>query len=98
MTGSEQKRLIVAIAVNIAAGQAAAATLGFPRWAGTVTAGAAMAAASQPQNLSPLVRGAVDLIVLPGRIASDVLTKQAKVSCCAPCSNNEPCVNQGSKQ
>lgn len=80
-----QQKLIVAIAVNIAAGQIVARTLGLPRWAGTVTAGAAMAAASKPEQLAPVVRGAVDLVVLPGKVVAELLVNQKNLACCEPC-------------
>lgn len=79
-----QQKLIVAIAVNISAGQIVARTLGLPRWAGTVTAGAAMAAASKPEQLAPIVRGAVDLLVLPGKIVAEILINQKSLGRCEP--------------
>ena len=85
-----QQKLIIAIAVNIAAGQIAARTLGLPRWAGTVTAGAAMAAASKPQQLAPVVRGVVDLAVLPGKVVAELLVNQKTLgACCEPCAEKE---------
>jgi len=90
---NDMQPLIVAIAVNIMAGQLAAAAVGLPRWAGSITAGAAMAIATRPEQLNPLVRGAVGIIVLPGKIVSQILTKSPGLACCEPCAeelNREP--------
>jgi hypothetical protein len=70
--------MIVAIATNLAVGQLAATYLGFPRWAGTLVAGGAMAAASMPDELPAPVRGAVELIVLPGNLVAQALDDQAE--------------------
>ncbi len=78
MTQGEKTRMIVAIATNIAIGQLAATYLGFPRWAGTVVAGGAMAAASVPDSLPAPARGAVQLLVLPGSLVAQVLDDQAE--------------------
>ena len=80
--------LIIAIAVNIMAGQIAAAAVGLPRWAGSITAGAAMAAASKPEQLNPLLRGVVDLVVLPGKVVSQILTSSPGFACCEPCNDS----------
>jgi len=77
MTPGEKSRMIVAIAVNLAVGQVAASWLGFPRWVGTVAAGGAMAAASMPDALPAPARGIVQLAVLPGNLAAQVLDDQA---------------------
>jgi hypothetical protein len=74
----DRTRLIVAIATNLAIGQVAASWLGFPRWAGTVVAGGAMAAASMPDQLPGPARGVVELIVLPGNLVAQVLDDQAE--------------------
>ena len=78
MTPGERSRLVVAIAVNLAVGQVAATWLGFPRWIGTIAAGGAMAAASMPENLPAPARGLVQLAVLPGNLAAQVLDDQAE--------------------
>jgi len=77
VTPGERSRLVVAIAVNLAVGQVAASWFGFPRWVGTVAAGGAMAAASMPDNLPAPARGLVQLAVLPGNLAAQVLDDQA---------------------
>jgi len=73
----DKTRLVVAVAVNLAVGQAAAAWLGFPRWAGSVFAGGAMAAASRPDQLPDPARELVQLLVLPGNLAAQALSDQA---------------------
>jgi len=98
-SASDQKKLIVAIAVNIVAGQLAARSLGLPRWAGSVTAGTAMALASQPETLPPLVRGTVDVLVLPGKVVAQLLNSQGELaSCCANCSEKTNNSNQQEAQ
>ena len=74
MNGEEQKRMVIAIAVNLAVGQLAAVTAGIPRWLGTIAAGGAMAAATQPDKLPEGVRQVVQLAVLPGNVAASVLS------------------------
>ena len=78
MNEGDKTRLIVAIGVNLAVGQLGATWLGLPRWAGTLLAGGAMAAASRPDDLPPPVRGAVQLIVLPGNLVAQALDDQAE--------------------
>ena len=78
MSPGDKTRLVVAIAANLAVGQLAAAWLGFPRWAGTVVAGGAMAAATVPDTLPAPARGAVQLLVLPGNLIAQVLDDQAE--------------------
>jgi len=78
MNPGDRTRMIVAIATNLAVGQLAATWLGFPRWAGTVVAGGAMAAASVPDTLPAPARGAVQLLVLPGNLVAQVLDDQAE--------------------
>lgn len=76
MKPEEQRPLIIAIAVNLAVGQLAAVTAGLPRWIGTVAAGGAMAAASQPDKLPQGIKEVVQLAVLPGNIAANILTSE----------------------
>ena len=78
MNPGDRTRMIVAIATNLAVGQLAATWLGFPRWAGTVVAGGAMAAASVPDTLPAPARGAVQQLVLPGNLVAQVLDDQAE--------------------
>lgn len=78
MTPGDKSRLIVAIAVNIGLAQVAATWLGFPRWAGTIAAGGAMAAASMPDQIPAPARGVVQLAVLPGNLAAQLLDDQAE--------------------
>jgi len=78
MNPGDKTRLIVAIATNLAIGQLAAKWLGFPRYAGTIAAGAAMAAASVPDQLPAPARAAVQLAVLPGNLVAQALDDQAE--------------------
>jgi hypothetical protein len=73
MSEDQRTKLVVAVAVNLAVGQALAAAFGLPRLAGTVVAGAAMAAASVPSQLSPPVRDLAQLAVLPGNIVANAI-------------------------
>jgi hypothetical protein len=84
MTEDTRNKLLVAAIVNVAAIQAIATSLGAPRWVGTVVAGGSMVAASQPKMLPPVARGAVNLVVLPGRIAAEILVTK-KGACCKEC-------------
>jgi len=77
MNPGDKTRLIVAIATNLAVGQLAAGWLGFPRCVGTIAAGAAMAAASVPDQLPGPARGVAQLLVLPGNLVAQVLDDQA---------------------
>ncbi len=77
MSPGERSRMVVAIAVNLAVGQLVAVTLGLPRWTGTVAAAGAMTAASMPENLPGLARGAVEVAVLPGNLVAQLLDDQA---------------------
>ena len=77
MNTGDKTRLIVAIATNLAVGQLAANWLGFPRYVGTIAAGAAMAAASVPDQLPAPARGVAQLLVLPGNLVAQVLDDQA---------------------
>ena len=77
MSPGERSRMVVAIAINLAVGQAVALTLGLPRWTGTVAAAGAMTAASMPDNLPVLARGAVEIAVLPGNLVAQLLEDQA---------------------
>ena len=72
----DKTRLIVAVATNIAVGQLAAAWLGLPRWAGTIAAGGAMAAASQPEDLPAPALAVAKLLVLPGNLVAQALDAQ----------------------
>jgi hypothetical protein len=78
MNPGDRTRLIVAIATNLAVGQVAASWLGLPRWAGTLAAGSAMAAATIPDQLPAPARGAVQLMVLPGNLVAQALDDQAE--------------------
>ena len=78
MNEGERTRLIIAIGVNLALGQVGATWLGLPRWAGTLLAGSAMAAATRPEDLPAGVRGAVQLIVLPGNLVAQALDDQSE--------------------
>ena len=77
MSPGDQTRLIIAIATNLAVGQLAAKAMGLPRWAGTLVSGASMAIATQPQALPEPVKGAVQLIVLPGNLVAQALDDKA---------------------
>lgn len=78
MNPEDKTRLIVAMAVNLAIGQSAAAWVGLPRWAGSIAAGGAMAAASVPNQLPPGARELARLLVLPGNIVSQALANQVE--------------------
>jgi hypothetical protein len=73
MTTQNKQQMIVAIAVNIGLAQLLANWLGFPRWAGTVAASSAMVAASRPALLPPRVRQALEVVVLPGNLAANLV-------------------------
>ena len=73
----DRARLILAIAVNLGIGQTAAAWMGLPRWTGSLVAGAAMAAASMPDQLPPAARGLVQIAVLPGNLTAQLLADKA---------------------
>ena len=77
MTPGDQTRLIIAIATNLGVAQLAAKAVGLPRWAGTLIAGASMAVATQPDALPEPVRGAVQIIVLPGNLVAQALDDKA---------------------
>jgi hypothetical protein len=86
---ADKSRMIVAIAVNIGVGQVVASWLGFPRWAGTVAAGGAMAAASMQDSLPPLARPVVQIAVLPGNLTAQLLEdNQATLGEPCKCDNN----------
>jgi len=76
MNPGDKTRLIVAVATNIAIGQIAANWFGLPRYVGTIAAGAAMAAASVPDQLPAPAREAVQLLVLPGSLVAQALNDQ----------------------
>lgn len=78
MNPGDKTRLVIAVATNLAVGQLVASWLGFPRYAGTIAAGAAMAAASVPDQLPSAARGAVQLIVLPGNLVAQALDDKAE--------------------
>jgi hypothetical protein len=66
--------------------------LGFPRWAGTVAAGGAMAAASIPNQLAKPVLQVVEIAVLPGSVAAKAIYPAgAQLACCTSCENGKPC-------
>ena len=79
MNHDERARLVVAVAVNLAVGQAVAAMMGAPRIVGTIAAGAAMAAASVPEQLSPPVRDLAQLVVLPGNIVANAINDSPSI-------------------
>jgi len=76
MSSGERTRMVVAIAVNLAVGQTVASWMGFPRWAGSVVAGGAMAAATVPEQLPMGAREVVQLAVLPGNLVAQALADQ----------------------
>lgn len=76
MSPGDRTRLVVAVAVNLAIGQSVAGWFGFPRWAGSVAAGGAMAAATMPEQLPRGARELVQLVVLPGNLVAQTLADQ----------------------
>ncbi len=82
-------QLVVAVAVNLAVGQLVASWLGFPRWAGTVAASGAMVAASRPAQLSPPVRQVLQVAVLPGAVAAELVEPNHVIAEECSCANNQ---------
>jgi len=83
MSTENKRQMIVAIAVNIGLAQLLANWLGFPRWTGTIAASSAMVAASRPALLPPRVREALNLVVLPGNIAANMIETHPKEKECS---------------
>lgn len=88
MTPNVKSRMIIAIAVNLAVGQVAAAWFGFPRWTGTLVAGGIMAAASRPESIPAAARPIVQLAVMPGNLVAQALEDDPKLA--SPDNTPEP--------
>ncbi len=78
LSPGDRTRLVIAVAVNLAVGQTAATWVGLPRWAGSIAAGGAMAAATMPNALPAGVREVAKLLVLPGNLAAQALSNQVE--------------------